>query len=95
MTLDRDMTYLNQVEQTGKTYMAPVSPWCMSFLFPYQLSDVEDSDRKLISLIAVSTHFGKEVSYSKNWVFYSEMLWKIRWDQILTMGDKLNFIESK
>ncbi|OCF72760.1 hypothetical protein I204_05989 [Kwoniella mangroviensis CBS 8886] len=39
------------------------------------------------------THFGKEVSYSKNWLFKSENLWKYRWDQILELGDKLNYLE--
>ena len=46
-------------------------------------------------LSTVSTHFGKEVSYSKNWVFYSETLWKDRWDQILSLGNDLEFIESE
>lgn len=45
--------------------------------------------------IPVSTHFGHEVPYAKNWVFYSELLWKTRWDQILQMGPELNFIESE
>ncbi|WVO18102.1 hypothetical protein L204_105804 [Cryptococcus depauperatus] len=40
-----------------------------------------------------STHFGKEVSYSKNWVFKGETLWKTRWDQILELGSRLNFLE--
>ncbi|WWD18650.1 hypothetical protein CI109_103103 [Kwoniella shandongensis] len=40
-----------------------------------------------------STHFGQEVSYSKNWVFKSETLWKDRWEQILSLGDKLDFLE--
>lgn len=42
-----------------------------------------------------STHFGAEVSYSKNWVFKSETLWKDRWDEILQLGSRLNFIESE
>ncbi|WVQ85054.1 hypothetical protein IAT38_007218 [Cryptococcus sp. DSM 104549] len=40
-----------------------------------------------------STHFGKEVSYSKNWVFKGETLWKDRWDEILSLGSRLNFLE--
>ncbi|KDQ10481.1 glycoside hydrolase family 71 protein [Botryobasidium botryosum FD-172 SS1] len=32
-----------------------------------------------------STHFGAEVSYSKNWVFPSDLLWYQRWNEILTM----------
>ncbi|ORX37242.1 glycoside hydrolase [Kockovaella imperatae] len=40
------------------------------------------------------THYGKEVSYSKNWLFYSEELWKYRWDQILQLGQKgVNLVE--
>lgn len=42
-----------------------------------------------------STHFGAEVSYSKNWVFKSETLWKDRWDEILQLGSRLDFIESE
>jgi hypothetical protein len=38
-----------------------------------------------------STHFGPEVSYSKNWVFPSDLLWFSRWVDILTMGPR--FIE--
>ncbi|WVQ96504.1 hypothetical protein IAU59_003609 [Kwoniella sp. CBS 9459] len=39
------------------------------------------------------THFGKEVPWSKNWLFRSETLWKDRWDQMLELGDKVDFIE--
>ncbi|OIW29271.1 glycoside hydrolase family 71 protein [Coniochaeta ligniaria NRRL 30616] len=38
-----------------------------------------------------STHFGREVSYSKNWVFPSDLLWFNRWQNILT--SKPAFIE--
>ncbi|KAJ7193107.1 putative alpha-1,3-glucanase/mutanase [Mycena pura] len=38
-----------------------------------------------------STHFGPEVSYSKNWVFPSDLLWYLRWVEILTL--KPNFVE--
>ncbi|ORY67182.1 glycosyl hydrolase family 71-domain-containing protein [Pseudomassariella vexata] len=31
------------------------------------------------------THFGKEVSYTKNWVFPSDLLWYNRWNEILTL----------
>ncbi|KAJ6517525.1 glycoside hydrolase family 71 protein [Mycena vitilis] len=31
------------------------------------------------------THFGAEVSYSKNWVFPSDLLWYLRWQQILNL----------
>jgi Glycosyl hydrolase family 71. len=45
--------------------------------------------------IAVSpwffTHFGPEVSYSKNWVFPSDLLWYNRWNEILALGPR--FIE--
>jgi len=33
-----------------------------------------------------STHFGPEVSYSKNWVFPSDLLWFQRWTEILTLA---------
>ncbi|GMK53453.1 hypothetical protein CspeluHIS016_0100390 [Cutaneotrichosporon spelunceum] len=39
------------------------------------------------------THFGKEVSYSKNWLFKSETLWVDRWRDLLAMGDKVNMLE--
>ncbi|KAJ7028366.1 putative alpha-1,3-glucanase/mutanase [Mycena alexandri] len=32
-----------------------------------------------------STHFGPEVSYSKNWVFPSDLLWYTRWREILAL----------
>ncbi|KAB5566131.1 putative alpha-1,3-glucanase/mutanase [Coniochaeta sp. 2T2.1] len=38
-----------------------------------------------------STHFGPEVSYSKNWVFPGDALWYERWNEILTL--KPRFIE--
>ena len=38
-----------------------------------------------------STHFGPEVSYSKNWVFPSDLLWYQRWNELLTLGPQ--FIE--
>ncbi|KAJ5735403.1 glycoside hydrolase [Penicillium malachiteum] len=38
-----------------------------------------------------STHYGSEVSYSKNWVFPSDLLWHRRWNQILTL--KPRFVE--
>ncbi|KAJ5637803.1 alpha-1-3-glucanase/mutanase [Penicillium lividum] len=38
-----------------------------------------------------STHFGPEVSYSKNWVFPSDLLWYNRWNDVLTLGPR--FIE--
>ncbi|KAJ5083849.1 CAZyme family GH71 [Penicillium alfredii] len=37
------------------------------------------------------THFGSEVSYSKNWVFPSDLLWYDRWKEVL--GLKPRFIE--
>ncbi|EON97526.1 putative alpha- -glucanase protein [Phaeoacremonium minimum UCRPA7] len=33
-----------------------------------------------------STHFGPEVSYSKNWVFPGDLLWYRRWNEILSTG---------
>ncbi|KAJ5369677.1 CAZyme family GH71 [Penicillium cataractarum] len=37
------------------------------------------------------THFGPEVSYSKNWAFPSDLLWYDRWNEILTLGPR--FVE--
>lgn len=37
------------------------------------------------------THFGGEVSYSKNWVFPSDLLWYNRWREILQLGPR--FVE--
>ncbi|KAJ5094235.1 glycoside hydrolase [Penicillium angulare] len=37
------------------------------------------------------THYGTEVSYSKNWVFPSDLLWQQRWEEILTL--KPRFVE--
>ena len=66
--------------------MAPVSPWCMSPSPPPRfVCDLTD--------FSVFTHFGREVSYSKNWLFYSETLWYDRWEQILKMQDSLRFLE--
>ncbi|KAK3349500.1 glycoside hydrolase family 71 protein [Lasiosphaeria hispida] len=33
-----------------------------------------------------STHYGPEVSYSKNWIFPAELQWYDRWNEILTLG---------
>lgn len=38
-----------------------------------------------------NTHYGAEVSYSKNFVFPSDLLWFTRWNEILTQGPR--FIE--
>ncbi|KAJ5676240.1 hypothetical protein N7462_009137 [Penicillium macrosclerotiorum] len=38
-----------------------------------------------------STHFGGEVSYSKNWVFPSNLLWYDRWREILALRPR--FVE--
>ncbi|KIR70458.1 mutanase [Cryptococcus deuterogattii CA1014] len=54
------------------------------------MSDIRDIE---ISATLKLTHFGAEVSYSKNWVFKSETLWKDRWDEILRLGSRLDFIE--
>lgn len=48
-----------------------------------------------MGIIAVSpwfsTHYGSEVSYSKNWVFPSDLLWYDRWQEILALGPR--FVE--
>lgn len=51
---------------SGKTYMAPVSPWFF-------------------------THYGPEVTYSKNFLFPGGSLWYDRWQEILT--GNFNFVE--
>ncbi|KAJ7115612.1 glycosyl hydrolase family 71-domain-containing protein [Mycena crocata] len=33
-----------------------------------------------------STHYGPEVSYSKNWVFPGDLLWYNRWNELLRLG---------
>ncbi|KAJ5834512.1 Glycoside hydrolase family 71 [Penicillium robsamsonii] len=38
-----------------------------------------------------STHFGSEVSYPKNWVFPSDLLWYDRWREILRLSPR--FVE--
>ncbi|KAI3177577.1 CAZyme family GH71 [Penicillium roqueforti] len=38
-----------------------------------------------------STHYGTEVSYSKNWVFPSDLLWYERWREILRLSPR--FVE--
>ncbi|KAJ7617736.1 putative alpha-1,3-glucanase/mutanase [Roridomyces roridus] len=38
-----------------------------------------------------STHYGPEVSYSKNWVFPSDLLWYQRWNDLLALGPE--FVE--
>ncbi|EED20417.1 alpha-1,3-glucanase/mutanase, putative [Talaromyces stipitatus ATCC 10500] len=63
---------------------------------------VEQGDQEYVSALAgkayiapaspwFSTHFGPEVSYSKNWVFPSDLLWYNRWKDLLTLGPR--FIE--
>jgi glucan endo-1,3-alpha-glucosidase len=95
MTTDRDLMYMGFTEATNKEYMAPVSPWCESGLQPADLGLTFPTSIPDQKLMAVFTHFGQEVPYAKNWLFYSETLWYDRWEQILKLGDRLNFLESK
>lgn len=46
------------------------------------------SDLKYIAPVSpwFSTHYGAEVSYSKNFVFPSDLLWFERWNQILSLA---------
>ncbi|KAH7128222.1 alpha-1,3-glucanase/mutanase [Dendryphion nanum] len=39
------------------------------------------------------THYGPEVSYSKNWVFPGDLLWYNRWNEIIKLDQKPRFIE--
>ncbi|KAJ5550309.1 CAZyme family GH71 [Penicillium sp. DV-2018c] len=63
---------------------------------------VADGDREYINALGGKayvapaspwffTHFGPEVSYSKNWNFPSDLLWYDRWNEILAM--KPRFVE--
>ncbi|KAL8733773.1 MAG: hypothetical protein Q9181_003467 [Wetmoreana brouardii] len=58
---------------------------------------VEDGDQSYIEALGgkpymapaspwFSTHYGPEVSYSKNWVFPGDLLWYNRWTNILAVG---------
>ncbi|KAL8787627.1 MAG: hypothetical protein Q9195_007673 [Heterodermia aff. obscurata] len=58
---------------------------------------VEDGDNAYTSALAgkpyiapaspwFSTHYGPEVSYSKNWVFPADLLWYNRWTDILNLA---------
>ncbi|KAJ5589692.1 alpha-1-3-glucanase/mutanase [Penicillium hetheringtonii] len=69
---------------------------------PGQNVSVQDGDKIYVNALAgkayvapvspwFSTHFGPEVSYSKNWVFPSDLLWYDRWNEILELGSR--FIE--
>ncbi|KIK65897.1 glycoside hydrolase family 71 protein [Collybiopsis luxurians FD-317 M1] len=52
---------------------------------------VTEGDQKYKSALSSTqgyiapTHFGPEVSYSKNWVFPSDLLWYMRWLEILKL----------
>ncbi|KAJ7744743.1 glycoside hydrolase family 71 protein [Mycena maculata] len=63
---------------------------------------VQEGDNSYLSTLAgkgyiapvsawFSTHFGPEVSFSKNWVFPSDLLWYERWVEILAL--KPTFVE--
>jgi hypothetical protein len=60
-----------------------------------RMSLIQGCDRYPSLLTAASpwfsTHFGPEVSYSKNWVFPSDLLWYMRWREILALQP--NFVE--
>ncbi|OCF37162.1 hypothetical protein I316_01069 [Kwoniella heveanensis BCC8398] len=59
------------------------------------ISVVKNANKKYMAPVSswFFTHFGKEVPWSKNWLFKSETLWKDRWDQMLELGDQVDFIE--
>ncbi|KAH8595187.1 putative alpha-1,3-glucanase/mutanase [Bisporella sp. PMI_857] len=69
---------------------------------PGHLVTVADGDTAYLSALGgkpyiapvspwFSTHYGPEVSYSKNWVFPGDLLWFNRWNQILSL--KPQFLE--
>jgi hypothetical protein len=78
-----DQIYINAL--SGKAYISRKYP------FRFQSSN----DPLSHSITAVSpwffTHFGPEVSYSKNWNFPSDLLWFDRWNEVLVL--KPRFIE--
>ncbi|KAG7445794.1 uncharacterized protein BT62DRAFT_896188 [Guyanagaster necrorhizus] len=53
-------------------------------------------DKSLVSPASpwFSTHFGAEVSYSKNWVFPGDFLWYQRWNDILALAPQYVEIET-
>ncbi|KAI8577354.1 hypothetical protein K450DRAFT_282605 [Umbelopsis ramanniana AG] len=76
--------------------------WPNSNNQPIDANMTTDSDNAYISALAgkaymapVSpwffTHFGSDVSYSKNWLFLSDVLWYQRWEEILKL--KPDFVE--
>ena len=54
-------------------------------ILKYQLNDANIPISAAVSAW-FSTHYGLEVSYSKNWVFPSELLWYDRWNEILSLS---------
>lgn len=69
---------------------------------PSQTGTVEAGDQKYISTLNGKdymapaspwffTHYGPEVSYSKNWLFPGDTLWYTRWMELLTLAPR--FIE--
>lgn len=69
---------------------------------PSQTGTVEAGDQKYISTLNGKdymapaspwffTHYGPEVSYSKNWLFPGDTLWYDRWTELLTLAPR--FIE--
>jgi hypothetical protein len=74
-----DNTYKAALD--GKPYIA--REWFeLSMIFFYYLFCIF-ADWKIAVSPWFSTHFGSEVSYSKNWVFPSDLLWYNRWREIL------------
>lgn len=70
--------------------------WLERLMLPVCAFNPESCVSQLSDIyIAVSpwffTHFGPEVSYSKNWNFPSDLLWFDRWNEILAL--KPRFIE--
>ena len=62
----------------------------VSFYRHINLQHPADSTNEAVSPW-FSTHFGLEVTYSKNWVFPADLLWFDRWTEVLNLGPQ--FIE--
>ncbi|KAJ5335775.1 Glycoside hydrolase family 71 [Penicillium brevicompactum] len=80
-----DQLYINTL--AGKAYIAreysdPPNPG------PF---DAPCADRPKAVSPWFFTHFGPEVSYSKNWIFPADLLWYDRWREILAMQPR--FVE--
>lgn len=83
---DGDQMYISALAE--KAYIAREYS---SDPLPLGLSDAACADRWKAVSPWFFTHFGPEVSYSKNWIFPADLLWYDRWQEILAMQPR--FVE--